>query len=76
VEILERTDHMVLAAHPTPVGGGLTAVTVETVTLEPPRRIGFRLCAGRCRTSSRASPSVQCSLDEIRTEAERRARPR
>ena len=32
VEILERTGQMVLAAHRTPVGSGLTAVTVETVT--------------------------------------------
>jgi len=46
VEILERSDHMVLAAHRTPVGGRVTAVTVETVTLEPPRRIGFRLVRG------------------------------
>lgn len=46
VEILERTDHMVLAAHRTHVGGGLTAVTVETVSLDPPRRIGFRLLRG------------------------------
>ncbi len=46
VDILERTDRMVLAAHHTPVGGGLTAVTVETVTVEPPRRMGFRLVRG------------------------------
>ncbi len=46
VDILERTDHMVLAAHRTPVGKRLTAVTVETVTLDPPHRIGFRLLRG------------------------------
>jgi len=46
VEILERIDHMVLAAHRTPVGGRLTAVTVETVILEPPSRIGFHLVRG------------------------------
>ena len=46
VKILERTDHMVLAAHHTPVGGALTAVTVETVTFDPPHRIGFRLVRG------------------------------
>ena len=46
VEILERSDHMVLAAHRTPVGGRLTAVTVETVILDPPRRIRFRLVRG------------------------------
>jgi hypothetical protein len=37
---------MVLAAHCTPVGSGLTAVTVETVTLDPPNRMGFRLLRG------------------------------
>jgi hypothetical protein len=37
---------MVLAAHRTPVGSGLTAVTVETVTLDPPNRMGFRLLRG------------------------------
>ena len=34
VHILERTDQMVLAAHNTPVGKHLTAVTVETVILD------------------------------------------
>ena len=46
VQILERGDGMVLAAHRTPVGGGLTAVTVETVTFDPPDAIGFRLVRG------------------------------
>ena len=46
VEILERGGQMVLAAHRTPVGSGLTAVTVETVTLDPPNRMGFRLLRG------------------------------
>lgn len=46
VRILERTDQMVLAAHHTPVGKRLTAVTVETVTFDPPQRIGFRLVRG------------------------------
>jgi hypothetical protein len=46
VEILERAGQMVLAAHRTPVGSGLTAVTVETVTLDPPNRMGFRLLRG------------------------------
>lgn len=49
VEILERTDHpdgMVLAVHRTPVGKRLTARTVETVTFDPPHRIGFRLVRG------------------------------
>jgi len=46
VHILERTDHMVLAAHYTPVGKHLTAVTVETVILDPPNRLAFRLVRG------------------------------
>jgi len=46
VEILERTGQMVLAAHRTPVGARLTAVTVETVSLDPPNRMGFRLLRG------------------------------
>jgi len=46
VVVLERSEGMVLAAHRTPVGGGLVAVTVETVTFEPPARIGFRLVRG------------------------------
>jgi len=46
VDVLERGDGMVLAAHRTPVGGGLIAVTVETVTFEPPARMGFRLVRG------------------------------
>jgi hypothetical protein len=46
VQILERAEGMVLAAHRTPVGGGLTAVTVETVALTPPDEIRFRLLRG------------------------------
>lgn len=46
VEILERGDGMVLAAHRTPLGHRLTAVTTETVTFDPPGRIGFRLLRG------------------------------
>jgi hypothetical protein len=46
VQILERADGMVLAAHRTPLPSGLTAVTVETVTFDPPSRIGFRLVRG------------------------------
>ena len=46
VKILEHAGQMVLAAHRTPVGSGLTAVTVETVTLDPPNRMGFRLLRG------------------------------
>ena len=51
VEILERAGQMVLAAHRTPVGSGLTAVTVETVTLDPPNRMGFRLLRGSAQGS-------------------------
>ncbi len=47
---MERGDGMVLAAHRTPVGTvfgrRLTATTTETVTLDPPGRIGFRLLRG------------------------------
>lgn len=46
VRIIDRGEDMVLAAHYTPVGGRLTAVTVETVTFDPPHRIGFRLLRG------------------------------
>lgn len=46
VQILVRGDGMVLAAHRTPVGGGLVAVTVETVTFDAPARMGFRLVRG------------------------------
>ena len=46
VEIWDRTENVVLAAHRTSVRRGLTAVTVETVTFDPPRRIGFRLLRG------------------------------
>jgi hypothetical protein len=45
VEVLERGPGMVLAAHRTPVGRTV-AVTVETVVLERPERIGFRLVRG------------------------------
>ena len=46
VQILERGDGMVLAAHRTPIGGRLVATTTETVTFDPPQRIGFRLLRG------------------------------
>lgn len=46
VQILERGQGMVLAAHRTPIGGRLTAVTVETVALRPPEMIRFRLLRG------------------------------
>lgn len=46
VDIWDRSENVVLAAHRTSVGRGLTVVTVETVTFDPPRRIGFRLLRG------------------------------
>jgi hypothetical protein len=45
VSVLERGGGMVLAAHRTRVGL-LTAVTVETVLLEPPSAVSFRLLRG------------------------------
>lgn len=46
VQILERAGDMLLAAHRTPIGGPLTAVTVEAVVLNPPEQIRFRLLRG------------------------------
>ena len=46
VQILQRAGDMLLAAHRTPIGGRLTAVTVETVVLNPPEQIRFRLLRG------------------------------
>ncbi len=45
LEVLERGEDLVLAAHHTPVYG-LTATTVETVRFEPPERVHFRLVRG------------------------------
>jgi Polyketide cyclase / dehydrase and lipid transport len=44
--VLERGSDMVLAAHFTPVGRGLTTTTVETVRFERPDRVSFRLVRG------------------------------
>ena len=46
LDVLERGSDMVLAAHFTPAGAGLTATTVETVRFERPERISFRLVRG------------------------------
>lgn len=46
VEILAREGRALLAAHHTPIGLGLTATTAETVVLEEPDCIGFRLMRG------------------------------
>lgn len=45
LQVLERGDDMVLAAHHTPAYG-LTATTVETVRFERPERVHFRLVRG------------------------------
>lgn len=46
VQVLERGDDMVLAAHRTPLRGRLVATTVETVKFTRPERIDFRLVRG------------------------------
>jgi polyketide cyclase/dehydrase/lipid transport protein len=47
MRVLHRGSDMVLAEHRTPVHGGrLTAVTLETITFDRPRRVGFRLVRG------------------------------
>jgi len=47
LRVVERGEGMVLAEHYTPVHGGrLTATTLETVTFDRPRKVGFRLVRG------------------------------
>jgi len=47
LRVLDRGTDMVLAEHYTPVyRGALTAVTLETVIFDRPRRVGFRLVRG------------------------------
>ncbi|MGH3366007.1 MAG: SRPBCC family protein [Nocardioidaceae bacterium] len=46
VQILERGHDLLLAEHFTPITGGLTATTVETVRFSRPERIDFRLVRG------------------------------
>lgn len=46
LDVLERGTDMVLAAHYTPVAGGLTATTVETVRFQRPSVISFNLVRG------------------------------
>lgn len=46
VQVLERGPGMVLAAHFTPVGGGLVTQTVETVAFDRPATVDFRLVRG------------------------------
>jgi hypothetical protein len=46
VQILERGTDMVLAAHRTPLSGGLVATTVETVRFSRPTTVDFRVTRG------------------------------
>ncbi|MCW3840744.1 SRPBCC family protein [Micromonospora yasonensis] len=46
IQVLERGEGMVLAAHRTPVGRGLVTQTVETVTFTRPDTVDFRLARG------------------------------
>ena len=46
IKVLEQGTDMVLAAHRTPVSGGLVTTTVETVRFERPSRVHFRLVRG------------------------------
>lgn len=46
VDILHRGAGMVLAAHRTPLRAHQTAVTVETVSMDRPHEMGFRLLRG------------------------------
>jgi hypothetical protein len=46
VQVVERGSDLVLAAHRTPAGRRLTAVTLETVRFTPGERIDFRLVRG------------------------------
>jgi polyketide cyclase/dehydrase/lipid transport protein len=46
VEVLDRGENLVVAAHRTRINAWLTAVTVETVRFTPPTHIDFRLLRG------------------------------
>jgi hypothetical protein len=46
IQVLERSEEMVLAAHRTSIGVGLVATTVETVRFERPGAVHFRLLRG------------------------------
>jgi hypothetical protein len=46
IQVLERGDGMVLAAHRTPVSWGLVTQTVETVVFGRPGTVDFRLVRG------------------------------
>jgi Polyketide cyclase / dehydrase and lipid transport len=46
LEVIERGQDMVLAAHRTPIRAGLVATTLETVRFHRPSRVDFRLVRG------------------------------
>jgi hypothetical protein len=46
LQVWERGNDLVLAAHRTPISGGLVATTVETVRFTRPERVDFRLVRG------------------------------
>jgi hypothetical protein len=46
LDVVERGTDMVLAAHRTPVAGGMVATTLETVRFHRPDRVDFRLVRG------------------------------
>jgi hypothetical protein len=46
IEVWERGTDMVVAAHRTPVAGGLVTTTVESVRFERPHLVAFRLLRG------------------------------
>jgi Polyketide cyclase / dehydrase and lipid transport len=46
LEVLERGGDMVIAAHRTPVGGGMVTTTVESVRFVRPATVSFRLLRG------------------------------
>ena len=112
LEVLERGEDVVLAAHYTRAYG-LTATTVEAVRFEPPERVHFRLVRGPvphvletfdlrevdgeteleylgelgtdlwvlgslwgAAVARTWEATVAASLEDVRTEAERRAAPR
>ena len=46
IEVLERGADMVVAAHRTPVAGGMVTTTVEAVRFDRPHSVAFRLLRG------------------------------
>jgi hypothetical protein len=67
VHVLERGSDMVLAAHRTPMGGRLVAVTIETVKFSAGERIDFRLLRGPVphvvETFTLTDSAAGCRLD-------------